>query len=265
MVALSSLWLPILLSAVIVFVASSLIHMFLGYHKTDYTQLPREAEVMDALRKFGIPPGDYMVPRPSGTADMKSPEYLDKVNKGPVAIMTVMPNGMVNMGQTMVLWFVYLLVAPAHADQACAAASERTGHPPHPALGPDHGPKRSAWVRWYKAICAVWPSADGLPAKTAHRPRGHSSANTSRPSPNFGRKRQNGSSKPKASARSVPPPFWPTRPERRALPQKGGRRPRWPGSAQSHSGKFRGQRHISGGRAPLRRALTWRQLERQRS
>ena len=36
MVGLAALWLPILLSAVIVFVASSLIHMVSGWHKSDY-------------------------------------------------------------------------------------------------------------------------------------------------------------------------------------------------------------------------------------
>ena len=40
MVGLTSLWLPILLSAIVVFILSSVIHMFLGYHNSDYARLP---------------------------------------------------------------------------------------------------------------------------------------------------------------------------------------------------------------------------------
>ena len=57
---LSALWLPILLSAVVVFIASSLIHMASPWHKGDYPMMPNQDKVMDALRPFAIPPGDYM-------------------------------------------------------------------------------------------------------------------------------------------------------------------------------------------------------------
>ncbi len=107
---LQLLWLPILVSAVFVFIASSIIHMLLPWHKNDYPKMPREDEVLDALRPFAIPPGDYMVPRPSKHGDLKSPEFLEKLNKGPVMVLTVWPNGMVNMGRNLALWFVYLLV-----------------------------------------------------------------------------------------------------------------------------------------------------------
>ena len=65
MTGLSALWLPILLSAAIVFVVSSVIHMVLPWHKSDYPRMANEDKVMDALRPPIIPPGDYMVPRPS--------------------------------------------------------------------------------------------------------------------------------------------------------------------------------------------------------
>ena len=42
MVSLADLWLPILLSAVLVFVASSLIHMVLGWHRHDFKGSSRE-------------------------------------------------------------------------------------------------------------------------------------------------------------------------------------------------------------------------------
>jgi hypothetical protein len=110
MVGLSGLWLPILLSAVLVFVGSSIIHMVLPWHKSDYRAIPNEDKVMEALRPFAIPPGDYMVPRPASMAAMKSAEFIEKRNKGPVMVVTVMPSGAMSMGGPMVLWFLYSLV-----------------------------------------------------------------------------------------------------------------------------------------------------------
>ena len=110
MTSLLSLWLPILLSAVFVFVASSIIHMGPLWHRSDYPQMPREAQVLDALRPLAIPPGDYFLPRASGMKEMRSPEFKDKMKKGPVAVMTVMPNGMINMTRSLTQWFVFLIV-----------------------------------------------------------------------------------------------------------------------------------------------------------
>jgi hypothetical protein len=110
MTGLHLLWLPILLSSVIVFVVSSIIHMALPWHKSDYPKVPNEDRVMDALRPLAIPPGDYMVPRPSSREDMRSPEFAEKIRKGPVMILTVVPSGRMSMGRNLVLWFLYCVV-----------------------------------------------------------------------------------------------------------------------------------------------------------
>ena len=110
MVSIASLWLPILLSAVIVFLASWMIHMFLPYHRTDFGKLPAEDQVMEALRKFNIPPGDYMMPRPAGPEGMRSPEFLDKMKKGPVIVMTVIKSGPPAMGANLAQWFLYCVI-----------------------------------------------------------------------------------------------------------------------------------------------------------
>jgi hypothetical protein len=57
MIPLTALWLPILLSAVIVFFASFIMHMLLAYHKSDYRKLPDEDRVTDALRNAGVTRG----------------------------------------------------------------------------------------------------------------------------------------------------------------------------------------------------------------
>ncbi|HUK20383.1 MAG TPA: hypothetical protein VLV45_02360 [Gemmatimonadales bacterium] len=110
MVHFSALWAPILVSSLIVFATSFLIHMVLPWHKSDYPQMPNEQRVRDALRPLAIPPGDYMIPRPQSTADMRSPEFAEKMKAGPVMVVTVMPNGPMSMGRSLALWFVYILV-----------------------------------------------------------------------------------------------------------------------------------------------------------
>ncbi len=110
MVPMTSLWLPILLSAVIVFVASFIIHMMLPYHRADFGKVPDEGGVQEALRKFNIPPGDYMIPHAGGPEGMKSLEFKEKIKKGPVVVMTVMGSGAMNMGASLTQWFVYCAV-----------------------------------------------------------------------------------------------------------------------------------------------------------
>ena len=110
MVSVMSLWMPILVSAVIVFIVSSIIHMATPWHKGDFKTIPNEGGALDALRPFNIPPGDYMAPRPASMQDMGSPEFKAKRDKGPILIMTVLPNGPVSMGANLAGWFLFSVV-----------------------------------------------------------------------------------------------------------------------------------------------------------
>jgi hypothetical protein len=110
MIALSSLWLPILLSAVIVFIASSVIHMAPLWHRGDYAPLPHEAEVLSALRPIAPPPGEYILPFTTDRKELNSPEFAAKMAQGPVAMITVLPNGPFSMVRPLAQWFVYLLI-----------------------------------------------------------------------------------------------------------------------------------------------------------
>lgn len=110
MTSVASLWLPILVSAVLVFLASSAIHMLPLWHKTDYPRMPGESQAMDALRPLGIPPGEYMVPRAAGMEEMRSAAFQERWSKGPVMIVTILPPGPITMGKTLAVWFVYTIV-----------------------------------------------------------------------------------------------------------------------------------------------------------
>lgn len=115
MVSLASLWLPILVSAIAVFVASSIIHMLLGYHARDWKKVPRQDAVQEALRPFHLSPGDYALPRPDSMKEMNTPEFKAKQEKGPVLVMTVFPSGHSFMGKSLFLWFLFSLVVAAFA------------------------------------------------------------------------------------------------------------------------------------------------------
>ena len=107
MVSILTLWLPILVSAVAVFVVSSMFHMLFTYHQSDFVKLPAEDEVMDALRSFNLAPGDYMMPCAGSAKNMGSPEFIDKMTRGPVAMITIWKSGPPNMVGSLVQWFAF--------------------------------------------------------------------------------------------------------------------------------------------------------------
>jgi hypothetical protein len=110
MVPITALWIPILLSAVIVFVASSIMHMVLPYHKSDYRKLPEEDRVVEALRAAGVTPGAaYHFPHTTHK-EMKSPEVVEKFKRGPIGLLTVIPSGAPAMGKYLGQWFAYCVV-----------------------------------------------------------------------------------------------------------------------------------------------------------
>lgn len=116
------LLLPILLSAVIVWVVSGFIHMASPWHKNDYLRVPNEDQLRNSLRPMAIPPGDYIVPRPANREEVRSPEFAEKVKQGPNMIVTVLPNGPWSMKRNLTLWFLYILLVSSFAAYvACSA------------------------------------------------------------------------------------------------------------------------------------------------
>ncbi|HUS25108.1 MAG TPA: hypothetical protein VM369_09175 [Candidatus Binatia bacterium] len=120
MIPMTQLWLPLVLSAVLVFIASSVIHMVLKWHNTEYLKLPNEDEVRAALRKAG-PPGQYVVPHCVDMKQMQAPEMQQKYIEGPVAFIMLRKPGMPKMGPALAQWFALNLLVACIA--ACVAAS----------------------------------------------------------------------------------------------------------------------------------------------
>jgi hypothetical protein len=96
--------------------------MVLPFHKGDYRKVPAEDEVMEALRRFQIPPGDYMVPRPDGPEAMKDPKFVEKHRKGPALVMTVFKPGPMDMREPLAQWFAYCLVVGVFAAYVAGRA-----------------------------------------------------------------------------------------------------------------------------------------------
>ncbi len=107
MVPLAELWLPILLSAVFVFIVSSILHMVIPIHKDDFAKLPGEEKQLDAMRAQNLQPGSYAFPRADSMKDMGTPEMIEKCSTGPVGIMTVTASGPPAMGKYLSMWFIY--------------------------------------------------------------------------------------------------------------------------------------------------------------
>ena len=125
---LGSLWLPGVLSAVAVFVVSSLVHMVLGYHRADYRKLPDEEPVTDALRKTA--PGLYFLPYVGGMAQLKDPAVVKRFQEGPVGMITIRPNGTPGMGKNLAQWFLFSLFV----SFVVAYVARHTLHPGSPGI-----------------------------------------------------------------------------------------------------------------------------------
>jgi hypothetical protein len=122
--------------------------------------MPNQDKVMDALRPFAIPPGDYMTPRPSSREDMRSPAFAEKMKKGPVMVLTMMQNGPMAMGKTFVLWFLYT------ASSACSLHTWQGAHCPWArpifAFSSSPAPRRSSDTRSPSGRCRSGIAAPGV-------------------------------------------------------------------------------------------------------
>jgi hypothetical protein len=102
-----SLWLPVLVSAAVVWIASAIVWMALPHHKSDFSKLPSEDGVADALRKLALKPGQYLLPFMPDMRNMKDPAVVKRFEDGPIAMINVRPNGMPGMGKNLIQYFLY--------------------------------------------------------------------------------------------------------------------------------------------------------------
>ena len=99
------LWLPILISSVLIWIVSALIWTVLPWHKSDFSNVEDEEGARAALK--GLSPGFYNVPHCVDQNALKDPAMQQKFKDGPLAFITILPNGMPPMGRNMVLSFLH--------------------------------------------------------------------------------------------------------------------------------------------------------------
>jgi hypothetical protein len=122
MVSVPSLWLAILVAAVLVFIVSSILHMALSYHNSDFKGVPSEDKVRSALREAGVPPGDYVIPYAADNKERNTDEFKARADEGPVAFMYVLPNGTGNMTSSLLQWFGYCIIVGIFAAYIASRA-----------------------------------------------------------------------------------------------------------------------------------------------
>ncbi len=110
MVTITALWLPILIAAMVVFIASSVFHMVLNFHGNDFSKMASEDDIMEAMRTAGVGPGSYSMPHMTSFKEMEQPELKAKMEKGPVGFLTVLPSGPPAMGAALGQWFGFTLL-----------------------------------------------------------------------------------------------------------------------------------------------------------
>ena len=120
MISLAQLWIPILVSSVLVFIASSLIHMVFKWHNSDFLKLSNEDEVRAAVNKTKPAPGQYALPHCGDMKDMQKPELQQKFKDGPVGLLLLTTPAVPNMGPILGKWFALnLVIAVLVAYLAC--------------------------------------------------------------------------------------------------------------------------------------------------
>jgi len=127
---LVALWVPIVVSAVAVFVVSSIVHMALPIHKGDHPPFPDGDAILEAMRRAGLRPGTYSFPGCESMKEMGTPETAARYEKGPVGYATVMPNGMPSIGRALLQWFLLSLgigALTAYAAYHALPAGSPTG------------------------------------------------------------------------------------------------------------------------------------------
>ncbi|GAA4354171.1 hypothetical protein [Kangiella marina] len=109
-VSIIELWLPILLSGLFAWIASALIHMVIKYHNTDYKKLNDEDGISNAIEQSGDKPGFYTLPHCADFNEMNDPAVQARFKKGPIAIVTVMNNGLPPMGKLLIQQFLFFVI-----------------------------------------------------------------------------------------------------------------------------------------------------------
>ncbi len=108
-VTVPMLWLPIVLSAVIVLIGSATVWMALKYENAQWKPIEGEDQLRDVVRKLNLPaPGQYIFPHGMGREGMAA--AMKKMEQGPNGILLLTRPRTFSMTAQLVQSFIYYLV-----------------------------------------------------------------------------------------------------------------------------------------------------------
>jgi len=108
-VKLPQLWLPIVLSAVIVLIGSAAIWMLLKYENAEWKPIEGEDQLRDVVRKLNLrAPGQYVFPHGMGREGMAA--AMKKMEEGPNGVLLLTRPRRFSMGSSLFRMFVFYLV-----------------------------------------------------------------------------------------------------------------------------------------------------------
>ena len=111
MAFLTDLGMAIILISIVLFLASYVAWMVMPHHFGDWKKLDRESELMDAIKRWNIPNGNYMFPMAVSNAELKQEAHMQRHKRGPRGIISVW--GMPNMGSNLGLTFLFFFATTA--------------------------------------------------------------------------------------------------------------------------------------------------------
>ena len=107
---LAGLWIPIVVSAVVVLVASFVSQLIIGRYAAEWKELPEEEATIEHLQKSGIGPGQYLFPgrSPKSSQDLEETRQ-QRMNSGPWGTVNIWAR-QPSMGRNLLQSFVFYLV-----------------------------------------------------------------------------------------------------------------------------------------------------------
>ena len=124
MIPLTALWLPVLLSAIVVFVVSAMVWMVMPHHRNDFAPAEDEDALMDAVRRTVAGTGMYTFPWPPD-GEENSEAYRDRLSAGPVGVLRVRaPQSVLDMKPAMAKSFLLQVVVGVFVAYLAASTLE---------------------------------------------------------------------------------------------------------------------------------------------
>lgn len=109
-VTVAMLWLPIVLSAVIVLIGSATVWMALKYENAQWQPIDGEDQLRETVRKLNLAaPGQYVFPHGLGREGMAA--AMKKMEEGPNGVLLLTRPRKFSMTSQLVQSFIYYLVA----------------------------------------------------------------------------------------------------------------------------------------------------------